>query len=152
MTSFTLTNSIKNGIEYLYADEKNETLLISKIIHTIQIIVSCNDCGIINLRNMVDPNVQEVNEFKHFNSCLHKKVTIDIDGKIKNCPSMEKDYGFNGEVSLLNVIKKDSFKTLWNIKKDDVLICKDCEYRYVCTDWRAFFNNPYLGIREGVNN
>jgi radical SAM protein with 4Fe4S-binding SPASM domain len=28
------------------------------------------------------------------------------------------------------------FTKLWNIKKDDTKVCKDCEYRYMCVDDR----------------
>ena len=37
------------------------------------------------------------------------------------------------------------YKKLWFIKKDDIEICKDCEFRYNCTDCRAFTieNNVY---------
>lgn len=159
-TSLTFSNSRKNIIENIFADEETETLLISKVIYTKQKILSCKDCGIINLRNMVVPNVQDMSEYKHFNSCLNKKLSIDIDGKLRNCPSINQDYGSYGDVSLIELVDSDRFKSLWRVKKDDVLVCQDCEYRYICTDCRAFVKdsikdkplkcnyNPYLGMWE----
>jgi SPASM domain peptide maturase of grasp-with-spasm system len=159
-TSFTLTNSYQNNIEYIYANDETKTLLISKIIHTKQNISSCADCGVINEKNMVIPDIQDLSEFKRFNSCLNKKISIDINGKIKNCPSMKEDFGFYEEINLMDLIEHKEFTNIWNINKDEISICKDCEYRYVCTDCRAFVNdiksdkpfkcdyNPYTGVWE----
>jgi hypothetical protein len=35
-----------------------------------------------------------------------------------------------------------NFKQVGNIIKDQVEVCKDCEFRYVCTDCRAFLEKP----------
>ena len=38
--------------------------------------------------------------------------------------------------TLKDVIKTDEVKKKWNINKDRLLVCKDCEYRYMCVDSR----------------
>ena len=81
-------------------------------------------------------------ESLQYNNCLNKKIGIDINGEIKNCPSMEKSYGNISNTSLLDVINNNEFKALWSINKDKINICKDCEFRYVCTDCRAFISDP----------
>jgi MoaA/NifB/PqqE/SkfB family radical SAM enzyme len=59
----------------------------------------------------------------------------------------------------------EGFIENWNISKDEVEICRDCEYRYACTDCRAFTDkkankyarpsrcnyNPYQGLWKGEN-
>ena len=34
------------------------------------------------------------------------------------------------------------FKKYWFINKDQIAVCKDCEFRYICTDCRAYIENP----------
>jgi len=33
-------------------------------------------------------------------------------------------------------------KKYWNITKDQIDICKDCEFRHICTDCRAYIEDP----------
>ncbi|MNX99984.1 hypothetical protein D3C86_1324620 [compost metagenome] len=35
-----------------------------------------------------------------------------------------------------------AFKEHWFTKKDDIAVCRDCEFRYVCTDCRAYVEDP----------
>jgi len=39
-------------------------------------------------------------------------------------------------------LARTGFKDLWSINKDQIEVCKDCEFRYVCTDCRAFITDP----------
>lgn len=94
-------------------------------------------CGVI------DPSYFTINtvnftESIHFNSCLNKKVSIDHLGQIKNCPSTNTSFGNHRKTSLSAVIKDIHFRKLWKITKDQINVCKDCEYRYICTDCRAY--------------
>ncbi|GIV28548.1 MAG: hypothetical protein KatS3mg027_2362 [Bacteroidia bacterium] len=43
---------------------------------------------------------------------------------------------------MTEVIKKKSFQKYWHIKKDEITVCKDCEFRHICTDCRAYLENP----------
>jgi hypothetical protein len=45
---------------------------------------------------------------------------------------------------MISAINNDNFKTLWSINKDSTLICRDCEFRYICTDCRAYLMDPDL--------
>lgn len=51
---------------------------------------------------------------------------------------MRKIYGKVDEVSLKNVLESNEFRKYWFINKDQISICKSCEFRYNCTDCRAF--------------
>ena len=39
-------------------------------------------------------------------------------------------------------MKEDGFKSLWGIKKENIDVCKDCEFRHLCTDCRAIIMEP----------
>ena len=77
-----------------------------------------------------------------FNNCLYKKISIDRNGMIKNCPAMKKTFGHIDSIKLLDVISNNDFQKLWHIKKNDIDVCKDCEFRYMCLDCRALISDP----------
>lgn len=104
-------------------------------------IISLNCCGI------VSPSYFALNstaylESIHHNSCLNRKISIDMDGNIKNCPSMSESFGNIQDTTLAEAIEKPGFKKYWDINKDKIHVCKDCEFRYVCTDCRAYVEDP----------
>ena len=80
------------------------------------------------------------------NNCLAGKLSIDFTGKIKNCPSKLSDYGSLKETNLEDLVNASEFQTDWLITKEKVLICSDCEFRWMCSDCRVFIqdkNNPF---------
>jgi len=102
--------------------------------------LSSNDCGNVCMQSFV-PNVPHFTEAKNFNSCLNRKVSLDVNGLVKNCPSSKISYGHISEVSSLEEVIDSNFKKFWHIKKDDISVCKDCEFRFICTDCRVFVEN-----------
>jgi SPASM domain peptide maturase of grasp-with-spasm system len=130
---------------YLYnaPDNKVHVLKVAKLISRGRIIYSkakinsCESCGLINKKSFCTPNMSNFNELMNYNGCLNRKISVDIHGNIKNCPSMKTSYGHVSTTPLVDVIKKSNFKKYWSIKKDDIEVCKDCEFRYVCTDCRV---------------
>lgn len=106
-------------------------------------------------------NIDMFVESHHHNSCLNRKIAVDRKGQLKNCPSMAKTYGTVNDTSMLEVVNQKSFNQLWNINKNQVDICRDCEFRYICTDCRAYTQtesiyskpskctyNPYTAVWE----
>ena len=93
------------------------------------------------------------------NTCLNRKISIDRNGVIRNCPLMERSFGNIKDYSIKEIVHLPGFKDLWNNSKDQIDICKDCEFRYLCTDCRHFIKdknnihsqpskckyNPYIG-------
>jgi SPASM domain peptide maturase of grasp-with-spasm system len=63
---------------------------------------------------------------------------VDINGEIKNCPSSAISYGNIANTSLIKAIKNNNFQKNWFISKDEIEVCKDCEFRYICIDCRVF--------------
>ena len=98
-------------------------------------------CGIIN-KWYFTINIKSFSEAQHHNTCLNRKISIDADGNIKNCPSMKESYGNIKDTTLEEALNKPGFRKYWNIKKDDITKCKDCEFRYICTDCRAYLEDP----------
>ena len=119
-----------------YNESKSDDKFIN-LYYTDQRIDSSNHCGYIYPTNFVIHNLHFF-ESQKFNNCLNKKISIDINGNIMNCPSMKTKYGTLENTKLEDVIKKDDFTKIWSINKDSVEKCKDCEFRYVCSDCRAF--------------
>ena len=84
------------------------------------------------------PKTELYVESLHYNTCLNHKISIDKDGNIKNCPSMQQSWGKAGITRLVDVVNKEKFQRLWYIKKDDIEKCQDCELRHMCQDCRAY--------------
>jgi SPASM domain peptide maturase of grasp-with-spasm system len=98
-------------------------------------------CGVISSNYFIS-NIKNFTESLKHNSCLNRKISIDVNGEIKNCPSMPKSFGNIKDTTLQEALEKKDFKKYWNITKDQIDVCKDCEFRYVCTDCRAYTEDP----------
>jgi SPASM domain peptide maturase of grasp-with-spasm system len=104
-------------------------------------INSFSHCGIVDIKYF-NTNMPKVLESLNHNSCLHKKISIDINGNIKNCPSMPQSFGNIKDTTLEQALEHPDFKKYWNITKDQIEVCKDCEFRHICTDCRAYTEDP----------
>jgi hypothetical protein len=79
----------------------------------------------------------------HYNSCLYKKLYVDTNGEIGNCPSTEK-FGNISDLTADEICQLSGntrFTKLWYITKDRIEVCKDCEFRYICTNCRCFITD-----------
>ncbi|HVK98134.1 MAG TPA: grasp-with-spasm system SPASM domain peptide maturase [Flavisolibacter sp.] len=109
-----------------------------QIVYTEFQMTAQNCCGYIS------PHYFRVNnskffEAKKFNTCLHKKVSVDKEGRVCNCPSLQNKFGrYNDLESISDVLENKAFQLPAQIKKDQITVCKDCEFRYICHDCRAF--------------
>lgn len=104
-------------------------------------IKSFNFCGIVNYKHF-STKMLHFTESQHHNTCLNRKISIDKDGNIKNCPSMKESFGNIKDTTLEEALNDPNFKKYWNITKDQIEVCKDCEFRHICTDCRAYTENP----------
>ncbi|WP_020570864.1 grasp-with-spasm system SPASM domain peptide maturase [Neolewinella persica] len=94
-------------------------------------------CGIID-PELFSINIKAFTEAKKFNSCLNGKISVDRKGFIRNCPSMQEDFGHLDDTSLAEASSHPDFRARWQMTKDEVNVCRDCEFRYICTDCRAY--------------
>jgi SPASM domain peptide maturase of grasp-with-spasm system len=104
-------------------------------------VTSADHCG------FVDPQLFAVNvpmftESQSCNTCLNRKVAVDEGGHIRNCPAMPETYGRIDAVSLREATARADFRAWWTVTKNDVEVCRDCEFRHVCTDCRALRVDP----------
>lgn len=126
-----------------YGCDEDRSRYIKKHIQLVsQLIDSQTHCGMITVKSLNAPTVDNFFETKLYNGCLNRKVSIDASGEIKNCPSMRESYGNVRNTSLYSAINRIGFKDKWKVIKDQIKICKDCELRYVCSDCRAYVENP----------
>jgi SPASM domain peptide maturase of grasp-with-spasm system len=121
--------------------EAKELDSMGNLLFTTQNITSAAHCGIIDEKYFSN-HIKTFTESQHHNTCLNRKISIDSEGFIKNCPSMAHHFGHISEVKLEDVIKNPEFTKYWHIKKDQISVCKDCEFRHICTDCRAYIENP----------
>jgi SPASM domain peptide maturase of grasp-with-spasm system len=100
------------------------------------------DCGTIIATELLAPSTRTFNELHHFNGCLNRKASVDVNGHIRNCPAMAKSFGHHRHVGLAKIAADVAFQKAWRARKDDIEVCRDCPYRYACTDCRAFLEDP----------
>ena len=101
---------------------------------------SAEHCGAISEGSLSAPSTWLYSELRNFNGCLNRKVAIRADGQICNCPSMRATYGSDTS-RLAEIVKAPEFQRPWAIRKDTIGICAGCEFRYVCTDCRAYLGD-----------
>jgi SPASM domain peptide maturase of grasp-with-spasm system len=130
---------------YIHSAPVQEFIKDKSLLYTKQFINSPNSCGVI-CKEYFSLNKIMFLEAMSFNSCLNRKLCIDKNGNIKNCLAMSKSYGNINDIQNSDKWLSTEFKQLWNINKDKIDVCKDCEYRYMCTDCRHHIkdkNNIY---------
>lgn len=122
-------------------DISTTVLSDDNIILTSDCISSEKNCG--NIRPYYfTVNQSHFLESLEYNTCLNRKISISESGEIKNCPSLSQSYGSIKDTELSQVLDNDIFKKYWTIKKDEIAICKDCEFRHICSDCRAYLVTP----------
>lgn len=55
---------------------------------------------------------------------------------------MPQSFGNIKDTTLQEALDQPDFKKYWNVTKDQIEVCKDCEFRYICTDCRAYTEHP----------
>ncbi len=55
---------------------------------------------------------------------------------------MSVSFGNIFDTKISTVIQKSDFVEKWLINKDQIEICRDCEFRYNCMDCRAYLEDP----------
>ena len=141
---FCKKNKRLSSIAIYDSPKKKNINLIDRtryIIHTSKKLESEKSCGVID-KSTFAINIKMFTESQKYNSCLNRKVSIDVNGDIKNCPSMSTSFGNIKDTTLNEALNHRDFKKYWNITKDHIDVCKDCEFRYICTDCRAYKENP----------
>lgn len=91
---------------------------------------------------MTEPNFEAspaiVGHYTTGHSCLAGKITVTETGDALPCIFSRNQIMGNvlGAGGLEGVTQGTALQRVWNTTKDDVSVCRDCEYRYVCFDCR----------------
>ncbi|NHB70275.1 grasp-with-spasm system SPASM domain peptide maturase [Perlabentimonas gracilis] len=112
-----------------------------QVILTKEMFLGVEQCGVVSPSYFICNN-DFFFESNNHNSCLNRKISIDTHGNIKNCPSCSQSFGNINDTTLEQAFKHPDFKKHWNITKDQIDVCKDCEFRHMCTDCRVFIKDP----------
>lgn len=121
--------------------------LSHKLVFTHDSIISPDNCGIFD-SSFLRP-IQEFYQLSlNHNNCLYGLISINRNGYICNCPSINRTFGHYKNTNLKAVIENNQFLELWNITKDKIDTCKKCELRYACQDCRAFIADDKIGFAK----
>jgi uncharacterized protein len=75
----------------------------------------------------------------NFNNCWGNKVALKSDYSLRPCIFSDIKVGNLNKENIFKLIRK--LKFFWNITKDKISVCKECEFRYICRDCRVFRKN-----------
>lgn len=82
-------------------------------------------------------------------SCLLGKITITDNGDVLPCIfSRNLAVGNLFSSTLPEIVNGQKLETIWRSTKANVLVCQDCEYRYVCFDCRPLSQSVNQGKGE----
>jgi SPASM domain peptide maturase of grasp-with-spasm system len=128
--SATVFSAPENRVEKYFVDS-------SFLVYASQTISSHEHCGQV-LPGYFTTGTAFTLESLRFNNCLNGKISIDVRGEIRNCPSMPASFGNAQTTRLHAAVMDETFREFWEVNKDQVEVCRDCEFRYVCPDCRAW--------------
>jgi SPASM domain peptide maturase of grasp-with-spasm system len=115
------------------------------VVYRTETVDSASHCGQVHPAYFLS-TLSAFTEAQAHNSCLNRKLSVDEQGDIRNCPALPASYGNVAHTPLHAALEQPHFRDLWSVTKDQVETCRDCEFRYVCTDCRAFVEragDPY---------
>lgn len=119
-------------IIFYNVDKKNDSKT-NKLIYEIKSLDEVLSMKIYNQNDFV-LSIQSFNESLNFNTAYNRTIFIDSFGDIKRYMEDQSIFG-NIDIDDLNeVVMNPKIKEFWRINKDKILICKDCEFRYICPD------------------
>jgi len=99
--------------------------------------------------------INSFSESLEHNLYFNRKIRVSSNNGVFN--GLEGDINYNksnslnSEDDLIKIINESEISKLWNVKKDDIDVCKDCEFRYMCIDNRILENryvNSYYSLKE----
>lgn len=81
-------------------------------------------------------DIRLFSEAIHFHPYFNQRMHINTKGQIKNSAETKKTFGNINDDNLVDIVESPAFRRLWNVKKEDIDICHDCEFRFMCVDKR----------------
>lgn len=167
--SYFLNNpKLENILIYNHNHNTINVTMSIPIIYTTLKNIKINGCGAVK-KEYFSKEMKHVCQSRKFNTCLYKKIYIDFNGGIRNCPYSNIVFGNIANLNSEEVEKlcfDSEYTKLWTINKNQIDVCKDCEFRSICTDCRFFIKdthniysqpaqctyNPYICKWEGEDS
>ncbi|MEC5395936.1 grasp-with-spasm system SPASM domain peptide maturase [Bergeyella sp. RCAD1439] len=112
-------------------------------------ILDSKYCGIID-ENYFLSDLKYFSKSHFHNNCLKGKIFFDEKMNAFNCPSFSQSFGNLMNLNKDNLAGNAFFLKYQNITKNNIKVCKDCEFRYICTDCRAYTEQTYYN-EEGLD-
>lgn len=140
----------------IYNSKNNELILNHERQIDEKIIFITND--ITNQKDVISISNFVINpalyfEALNYNTASNKKLSIDKDGNITNLPHDDKVLGtLNGKYNFAEILDSASYNQMKKIPNDNIEICKDCQYRYMCIfNTKTIFENGKYYKRDKCN-
>jgi radical SAM protein with 4Fe4S-binding SPASM domain len=100
-----------------------------------------DDPALLAGRWLLAPNfVADRQRFEHnrrWNACWAGKLNVAPDGRVMPCiMGRDETMGNAAETPLADILAGPAAAARWGLTKDQVAVCRDCEYRYACGDCR----------------
>lgn len=89
---------------------------------------------------------EEFLERHFFNPCLSNKVRVSENGSIFPCIMMNESAGNIANTDIKSIIDSDKFNKYRKLPLSNIEVCRDCEFRYACTDCRPIA----IGLTDNV--
>lgn len=119
----------------------NERLILNK-----EYMEDDKICGKMGV-DLLSINIETYKKYYRGNTCLWKKISIDKNGYIKNCPSMKFTYGTIFTTDIMSVLSNQTYKNYSELSREKIEVCNNCELRIFCIDCRAFtLHNKRYGV------
>ncbi|MGB3466777.1 MAG: hypothetical protein WBA74_15965, partial [Cyclobacteriaceae bacterium] len=67
---------------------------------------------------------------------LNRKLFVAPDGEISNTPDFTKTFGKIGTADIRKLIDDSEFTMYFDIRKENLPVCRQCEFRHICLDRR----------------
>ncbi len=84
---------------------------------------------------------------RYFHNCFSRSLCITSNGNVTPCIMIrDKILGNISNQSLINVFENCETQNFRKLTKNVILVCRDCEYRYLCFDCRVWApDDNFLG-------
>jgi radical SAM protein with 4Fe4S-binding SPASM domain len=96
---------------------------------------------------------QTIAHYNSAHSCLLGKLTITEFGEVLPCIFSRAQVLGNvlEEANLSTIVAGTNVQKVWHTTKNDVMVCKDCEFRYACFDCRPLSEGASIGNASFLN-
>ena len=101
-----------------------------------------DDINLIKYGFTLSPNFKvskkKIAHYRLGHPCLYGKIAITEFGDILPCIFSRQHVlgNYLDRNSLVEIIEYPTLQKIWHTTKDNIYVCQDCEYRYVCFDCR----------------